>query len=131
MAATVDQRQGNSQEVKFQSPIHRVNGCNVLYFTVNVERHDIVSVPYSSGQWLQLQQLIEEEGISQGFSPLFIGSMAATKFSARIGIQEDTGFSPLFIGSMAATLGCLQNTHVGALKFQSPIHRVNGCNSVQ
>jgi len=37
----------------FQSPIHRVNGCNPLA-EVQIGGVSIVSVPYSSGQWLQL-----------------------------------------------------------------------------
>jgi len=38
---------------RFQSPIHRVNGCNICRSRGRGSRNG-VSVPYSSGQWLQL-----------------------------------------------------------------------------
>jgi len=63
-----------------------------------------VSVPYSSGQWLQRSIFFRRTQLHSGFSPLFIGSMAATSVAECLGVPE--------------------------LTFQSPIHRVNGCNGV-
>ena len=62
-----------------------------------------LSVPLSSGQWLQLYDNKRDDGNLPPFSPLVIGSMAAT--------QE-------------------RRCHVPAgYSFQSPCHRVNGCNN--
>jgi len=62
-----------------------------------------VSVPYSSGQWLQPMRRLSR--------------MTHCLYC----------FSPLFIGSMAATIGKIHE-QVADSMFQSPIHRVNGCN---
>jgi len=62
-----------------------------------------VSVPYSSGQWLQPPAEEVLEMTREGFSPLFIGSMAATTAFCLGLTPKLTRFSPLFIGSMAAT----------------------------
>ena len=39
----------------------------------------VLSVPLSSGQWLQLKKFAEKKGGRMSFSPLVIGSMAATR----------------------------------------------------
>jgi len=67
----------DSQPEEFQSPIHRVNGCNAWKRGWLPERCK-VSVPYSSGQWLQHQPANIDDLLNECFSPLFIGSMAAT-----------------------------------------------------
>jgi len=86
-----------------------------------------VSVPYSSGQWLQPLTNTFRYHLETSFSPLFIGSMAATGKEIQaitteitVSVPYSSGqwlqllsalstmpfsqcFSPLFIGSMAAT----------------------------
>jgi len=52
MAATVILTALNCAVGGFQSPIHRVNGCNLID-AAEENRQLRVSVPYSSGQWLQ------------------------------------------------------------------------------
>jgi len=150
MAATFLHFKASHSVIKFQSPIHRVNGCNYAYCDVMAERI-AVSVPYSSGQWLQPTIPTLMPLVWVGFSPLFIGSMAATGRRERPPDQTGsfqspihrvngcnipstvftkgnwTGFSPLFIGSMAATMAPSTDPRPSHM-FQSPIHRVNGCN---
>jgi len=113
---------------QFQSPIHRVNGCNQ---NVDNKRANLarVSVPYSSGQWLQPEKDFKLASVGLLFqSPIHRvnGCNGVQRCTEQI---EITGFSPLFIGSMAATSGAVIQT-ITAARFQSPIHRVNGCNNV-
>jgi len=128
MAATASDGQHGYLNNEFQSPIHRVNGCNKTRSITIPTITETVSVPYSSGQWLQHHGTGGSMGSRQCFSPLFIGSMAATVPSAagpipviRVSVPYSSGqwlqlpasatqveislpsFSPLFIGSMAAT----------------------------
>ena len=87
----------------FQSPFHRGNGC---YCRARFIRFCLVilSVPFSSGQWL-----------------LQLARKAAHK-------REST-FSPLFIGAMVATDEILGDDDPLNI-FQSPFHRGNGCYEV-
>ena len=91
-----------SRAVLFQSPFHRVNGCNSA-----VSRKPC--------------------GSRHSFNPLFIGSKDATSQLWTANIRSLSGFNPLFIGSKDATTDMFSHIHNG-LTFQSPFHRVKGCN---
>ena len=86
---------------KFQSPFHRVKGCNqeLSAWIVSCKK---VSIPFSSGQRMQLH---------------------------RRGVHNTTlrCFNPLFIGSKDATM-LLEVVLTRGVMFQSPFHRVKGCN---
>ena len=110
----------------FQSPCHRGDGCNsASHFAswaaastfsplvigamaatgpVDERRHLAaqLSVPLSSGRWLQLLQYRGRSVATTTFSPLVIGAMAATAQAAGQKMLAGT-FSPLVIGAMAAT----------------------------
>ena len=63
----------------FQSAFHRGNGC----YNVNLTLHNgiqLLSVRFSSRQWLLLVKNGEQELSQSAFSPLFIGAMVATSF---------------------------------------------------
>ena len=94
----------HSRKALFQSPFHRVKGCDrdlagycLLYLRV--------SIPFSSGQRMRLVVKGEAYGAAWRFNPLFIGSKDATG---------------------AASFGRLLKRRL----FQSPFHRVKGCDRV-
>jgi len=101
MAATRNGHGKRGNQVTFQSPIHRVNGCN-LQHQQNLHADVLCFSPLFIGSMAatEVDEVSWAEG--KGFSPLFIGSMAATEVD-EVSWAEGKGFSPLFIGSMAAT----------------------------
>ena len=60
MAATSPPKNDRSPAIFFQSPCHRVNGCNGGSVQ-NIFPHKQLSVPLSSGQWLQLNHNTHEQ----------------------------------------------------------------------
>ena len=52
MAATAGGGPGGEDGLRFQSPCHRVNGCNNVSIAEDAKAIKL-SVPLSSGQWLQ------------------------------------------------------------------------------
>ena len=87
----------------FQSPFHRVKGCNLpgLGWVADGGWGEL-SIPFSSGQRMQHTAIPLYHHPRRSFNPLFIGSKDAT--GAGISWQ-------------GAGMG-----------FQSPFHRVKGCN---
>ncbi len=70
---------------------------------------------------------VDLDSMSVGFNPLFIGSKDATPTSTARGAPRSACFNPLFIGSKDATwVGAVATP--GRPPFQSPFHRVKGCN---
>ncbi len=62
-----------------------------------------LSVPYSKGRSLQLQEAIKVVSAADAFSPLFQGSVTATLLLGWMGLTRLMSFSPLFQGSVTAT----------------------------
>jgi len=88
----------------------------------------LVSVPYSSGQWLQRCSMNYKRTAAQSFSPLFIGSMAAT-LKMQVKKMSWSVFQSPIHRVNGCNAGCLYCRPLDLVQgFQSPIHRVNGCN---
>ena len=85
----------------FQSPFHRVKGCDSGPESQRL-RNRFVSIPFSSGQRMRPRWGVKLQDLLRGFNPLFIGSKDAT-------IVTPEPFLAV------------------RRKFQSPFHRVKGC----
>ena len=134
----------------FQSPFRRVSGCN-KEFKVLAMVSATLSVPFSSGQWVQrkltLRRVFREKlsvpfssgqwvqrtfgrethiSLYSPFSPLFVGSVGATQRPAPVRVPPPA-FSPLFVGSVGATMAA-NIVSTSCSSFQSPFRRVSGCN---
>ena len=70
---------------------------------VGFEPRRLLSVPFSSGQWLLLKFGLSDSTASIAFSPLFVGAMVATVQTYFSGTPDGDTFSPLFVGAMVAT----------------------------
>jgi hypothetical protein len=84
----------------------------------------IVSIPFSSGQWMKLTKEGGKAWDIDGFNPLFIGSMNEADWSDLRIRCFSLCFNPLFIGSMNEAVNLI-NANLRGAKFQSPFHRVN------
>jgi len=92
-----------TEPAPFQSPIHRVNGCN------------------------KVEDKAKMSDASEFQSPIHRVNGCNSPIKSLPTANIDS-FSPLFIGSMAATITKVLYDEIKR-EFQSPIHRVNGCNS--
>ena len=89
-----------------------------------------VSIPFSSGQRMR-PTAHSRIAIPPFFcfNPLFIGSKDATELGHRRAMLRSCCFNPLFIGSKDATNVDLSKRGGDDDGFQSPFHRVKGCDS--
>ncbi len=134
----------------FQSPFHRVKGCNhslLLHVTIAKETFNPLFIGskdatrrparHAAGRPGAFNPLFigskdatgnrkERRDGDASFNPLFIGSKDAT-MSERVIVTRHPAFNPLFIGSKDATGPALGMPRKFML-FQSPFHRVKGCN---
>ncbi len=137
-----------SRVKEFQSPIGRVSGCN-LRTALHSEPCEGVSVPYWSGQWLQLTPKIKYDPKTKFQSPIGRvsgcnkrkgGEINASEVSVpywsgqwlqpptpTAGCSAPCCFSPLLVGSVVATPPP-RRMRSAWRPFQSPIGRVSGCN---
>ena len=110
----------------FQSPFHRVKGCDACSSSGIGGGSPKVSIPFSSGQRMRLS--FSEHNIKSlsSFNPLFIGSKDATESYVEK-VHDDVGVSIPFSSGQRMRRG-LPPPHGGrASGFQSPFHRVKGC----
>ena len=136
-------------ECKFQFPLHRDPSCNPDRFMLS-NRMDLVSVPFTSGPFLQPQLERDYPGaiivfqfplhrdpscnwmrppciwMRFCFSSLYIGTLPATdsKDAQRYRLYC---FSSLYIGTLPATL-LLYHLRTSEGLFQFPLHRDPSCN---
>jgi len=150
MAATMRGEEIWDASTRFQSPIHRVNGCN-CYWKNDYHYNVSVSVPYSSGQWLQHSKgnvPNHDDAVSVPYSS---GQWLQHVWRQRDNPTLDTFQSPIHRVNgcnLDQSGGCSSHEKVSVpyssgqwlqrtqdslqpgndVEFQSPIHRVNGCN---
>jgi len=78
-----------------------------------------VSVPFTSGSSLQLEEQIKEIEELMGFSSLYIGILAATIGYKCRWFSKALCFSSLYIGILAATLPGNSDFFLSPLRFSS------------
>ena len=110
----------------FQSPFHRVKGCDQLCDDCDSCHACMFQSPFHRVKGCDSPTTARPGRRSSRFNPLFIGSKDATGKLAKSPYVYSRSFNPLFIGSKDATwLPVAQPALAGA--FQSPFHRVKGC----
>ena len=118
--------QGVERQADFQSPCHRVNGCNAEWERT-ADTLSILSVPLSSGQWLQPGPSVPGSCLSPLSVPLSSG-----QWLQLIALCSNSPLTKSFQSPCHRVNGC----NAAAFRkregrwpaFQSPCHRVNGCN---
>ena len=113
---------------RFQSPFHRVKGCDPSAETKIWNRGD-VSIPFSSGQRMRRVMEVAAELESLCFNPLFIGSKDATPEgpSGRGGMPPVS--IPFSSGQRMRRPSVETRIRKRDPRFQSPFHRVKGCDA--
>ena len=113
----------------FQSPFHRVKGCDPARGSPSRKAMYSVSIPFSSGQRMRPAGSSPRSISTESFNPLFIGSKDATGRKRLEGVGCGPCFNPLFIGSKDATTSPTRSITAYMAAFQSPFHRVKGCDN--
>ena len=126
MAATFGRAVGGARGNRFQSPCHRGDGCNSSNFDAFVTALAL-SVPLSSGRWLQQPAEYRRRLDPSPFSPLVIGAMAATIEHGVKAMASLFLSVPLSSGRWLQRINRRRPGHAHCV-FQSPCHRGDGCN---
>ena len=126
--ATLPEELRATVKIVFQSPFHRVKGCDPSPCMQTAKRLPAVSIPFSSGQRMRLLYPPQAKDPSTSVSIPFSSGQRMRPLPPQYGGV----FLPQFQSPFHRVKGCDLGTLAarwGVRMFQSPFHRVKGCDS--